>query len=88
MAKTLCADSPDLGDPEEHTKSLMSPCLVGGFCNMSRVERRLFFSWVLSSTSRIESMALREGGMGTASVAHSTREAILKTRHYMAGLRC
>jgi hypothetical protein len=57
--------------------------LVGGFCNPSSVARRLCLSRVLISWSISASSLSRFGGIGIASVAHITRDAILEEKETM-----
>lgn len=63
----------------ELTKSLTRDWRVGGTCNISKVANFLCFSKTLSSMTNRFPMTFRDGGMGMASVAHRTLEAILKS---------
>lgn len=59
------------------TKSLMRVWRVGALFSIRRVASRLFFSMVASSVSNSWSIVFLDAGMGTARVAHRTRDAIL-----------
>ena len=59
------------------TMSFMSDVLVGMLCSPRRPARRRDFSLAISSNSRCFSVSLSDTGIGMASVASITRDAIL-----------
>lgn len=62
------------------TMSFMRDVLVGMFCSPRRPARRRDFSLAISSNSRCFSVSLSDTGIGMASVASITRDAILKQK--------
>ena len=59
------------------TMSFMRDVLVGMICSPRRPARRRDFSLAISSNSRCFSVSLSDTGIGMASVASITRDAIL-----------